>query len=202
MPGTSEPGTRPYRMVHRAEAFAETRQAILDAANEIRDPRTPLSVVADKAGVSERTVLRHFGSRDGLVAAAIAEGTKRDEAERFAAPAGDVAGAVASLVGHYETAGDRILRLLAEEGADRKIDEILAGGRTIHWRWVEEKLGPLLEDRPGPARHRRLAQLAAICDVYTWKVMRRDGGLDRTGTERSIRELIEAVIRPQKGPAR
>jgi len=202
MPGTSEPDTRPYRMVRRAEAFAETRQAILDAANEIRDPRTPLSVVAARAGVSERTVLRHFGSRDGLVVAAIAEGTARDEAERFAAPAGDIAGAVSSLVGHYETAGDRILRLLAEEGADPQIDEILAGGRTIHWRWVEEKLGPLLGGQSGSQRRRRLAQLAAICDVYTWKVMRRDGNLGRAETERSICELIEAVVGTQKEAAR
>jgi len=189
-------------MGRRAEAFAETRQAILDAANEIRDPRTPLSAIADKAGVSERTVLRHFGSRDGLVAAAIEEGTRRDEAERFAAPAGDVAGAVASLVAHYETAGEHILRLLAEEGADRQIDEILAGGRAIHWRWVEEKLGPLLGGHSGSQRHRRLAQLSAICDVYTWKVMRRDGSLGRAETERSIRELIEAVVRPEEGRAR
>jgi len=202
MSSASETGTRPYRMGRRAEVLAETRQAILDAANEIRDPRTPLSVVAAKAGVSERTVLRHFGSRDGLVAAAITEGTKRDEAERFAAPAGDVAGVVASLVSHYETAGDRILRLLAEEGADQQIDEILAGGRAIHWRWVEEKLGPLLGGKSGSQRHRRLAQLAAICDVYTWKVMRRDGGLGCAETERSIRELIEAIVGVEQASAR
>jgi len=194
--------TRPYRMAQRAEAFAETRKAILDAANEIRDPRTPLSVVAARAGVSERTVLRHFGSRDGLVAAAIEEGTARDEAERFAAPAGDVAGAVACLVAHYEAVGDRILRLLSEEGADRQIDEMLAGGRAIHWRWVKEKLGRLLDVQSGAARHRRLTQLAAICDVYTWKLMRRDGRLGRADTERSVRELVEAVVRPEKGTAR
>jgi AcrR family transcriptional regulator len=194
--------TRPYRMAQRAEAFAETRKAILDAAIEIGDPRTPLSAVAANAGVSERTVLRHFGSRDGLIAAAIDEGTARDEAERFAAPVGDVAGAVACLVAHYETAGDRILRLLAEEGADSQIDRLLAGGRAIHWRWVEEKLGPLLEGQGGSAQQRRLTQLAAICDVYTWKLMRRDGGLGRADTERSIRELVEAVVGPEKGTAR
>jgi AcrR family transcriptional regulator len=189
-------------MAQRAEAFAETRKAILDAAIEIGDPRTPLSAVAANAGVSERTVLRHFGSRDGLIAAAIDEGTARDEAERFAAPVGDVAGAVACLVAHYETAGDRILRLLAEEGADSQIDRLLAGGRAIHWRWVEEKLGPLLEGQGGSAQQRRLTQLAAICDVYTWKLMRRDGGLGRADTERSIRELVEAVVGPEKGTAR
>lgn len=189
-------------MVRRAKAFAETRQTILDAAIQIGDPRTPLSVIAAMAGVSERTVLRHFGSRDGLVAAAIEEGTARDEAERFAAPAGDVAGAVACLVAHYETVGDRILRLLAEEGADSQVDRLLAGGRAIHWRWVTEKLGPLLDDQSGPTQHRRLTQLAAVCDIYTWKLMRRDGRLGRAETERSICELIEALVRSEEGTGR
>jgi len=189
-------------MVRRAKAFAETRQAILDAAIEIGDPRTPLSAVAAKAGVSERTVLRHFDGRDGLVAAAIHEGTRRDEAERFAAPAGDVSGAVACLVAHYETAGDRILRLLAEEGADREIDRILANGRAIHWRWVTEKLGLLLGDCGAAEQRRRLAQLAAICDVYTWKLMRRDGRLGRADTERSICELVDAVVHSEDLTAR
>jgi AcrR family transcriptional regulator len=189
-------------MARRAEAFGKTRKAILDAAIQIGDPRTPLSAIAARAGVSERTVLRHFRSRDGLVAAAIDEGTERDVEERFDAPTGDVAGAVANLVAHYETHGDRILRLLAEEGADRQIDEILANGRAIHLRWVTEKLGPLLDGRGGRARHRRLAQLAAVCDVYTWKLMRRDGGLGRTERERSIRELVHAVVRSAKPGAR
>lgn len=189
-------------MSRRAETIAGTRNTILEAALEIGDPRAPLADVAARAGVTERTVLRHFGSRDGLVAAAIDEGTARSEAERFAAPVGDVAGAVANLVAHYETHGDRILRLLAEEGADPQIDRILADGRATHWRWVTEKLGPLLDDCSGPEQRRRLAQLAAICDVYTWKLMRRDGRLGRAETERSIRELVDAVVHPQKPTAR
>lgn len=189
-------------MGRRAEAIAEMRNAILEAALEVRDPRVPLADIAARAGVAERTVLRHFGSRDGLVAAAIQEGTARDEAERFAAPAGDVAGVVACLIAHYETHGDWMMRLLAEEGADRQIDKILDNGRAVHWRWVREKLGPLLEDCSGAEHRRRLAQLAAICDIYAWKLMRRDGRLGRSDTERSIRELIEAVVRLEKGPTR
>jgi AcrR family transcriptional regulator len=189
-------------MVRRAEAIADTRNAILEAALEIRDPRVPLADIAARAGVAERTVLRHFGSRDGLVAAAIREGTARDEAERFAAPAGDVPGVVACLIAHYETRGDWMMRLLAEEGADRQIDKILDNGRAVHRRWVREKLGPLLDDRSGPEQRRRLAQLAAVCDVYTWKLMRRDSRLGRAETERSICELIEAVVRPGEGTAR
>ena len=186
--------TRPYRMVRRAEGIAETRQAILDAAIEIEDPRVPLAAVAGQAGVSERTVLRHFGSRDGLVAAVIKEFLTRGEAERFAIPAGDVAAAVANTVGYYETHGDAMLRLLADEGADPRIDEFLASGRAIQRRWVNEKLGPLLGDRDTETRRRRMAQLVAVCGVYVWKLLRRDGGLGRSETERALRELIEGVI--------
>lgn len=193
---------RPYDMSRRSEEYGRTRKAILDTAIEIADRRASLSEVATKAGVTERTILRHFGSRDGLLAAAIHEGTARDEEERFAAPAGDVAGVVACLVAHYETAGDRILNLLGEEGADSQVDRLLADGRAIHWRWVTEKLGPLLGDRSGPTWHRRLTQLAAVCDIYTWRLMRRDGGLERAETERSIRDLIEAVVGAEKASAR
>jgi AcrR family transcriptional regulator len=181
-------------MARRAEAFAETRKTILDAAIELSDPRAPLSAIAARAGVSERTVLRHFGSRDGLLAEGIRENLARREAERFALPAGDVPRAVAALVDQYEAFGDRILRLLAEEGIDRRIDDGLARGRELHRRWVVEKLGPLLDGCDTPTRRRRIAQLVAVCDVYTWKVLRRDSGLGRAETERSIRELIEVAL--------
>jgi AcrR family transcriptional regulator len=186
--------SRRYRMTRRAEATAETRAAILEATLEIGDPRAPLSVIAARAGISERTVLRHFGSRDGLVAAAIGAGTERIKRERFAAPVGDVGAAVANLVDHYEEVGDRVIRLLGEEGADETIDEILAEGRRLHRRWVREKLGPLLGERSAGERRLRIAQLVAVCDVYTWKLLRRDSGLSRAATERAIAELIGAVI--------
>jgi len=191
---SSTSATRPYRMTRRAEAFAETRKAILDATIEISEPRAPLSAIAARAGVSERTLLRHFGSRDGLRAEAIRENLARREAERFDVPAGDVSQAVAALVGQYEAVGDRALHLLAEEGVDPQVDDGLAKGRDLHRRWVTEKLGPLLDRCDAPTRRRRIAQLVAICDVYTWKLLRRDSGLGRAETERAIRELIDAAI--------
>lgn len=186
--------TRRYEMRRRAETVAATRAAILDAALAIGDPRAPLAQVAERAGVSERTVLRHFGTRDGLVAAAIREGSARVEAERFAVPSGDLDAAVANLVEHYEREGDGVLRLLAEEGADEGIDAILAEGRAVHRRWVEQKLGPLLGGLEARTRRRRLAQLVAACDVYAWKLLRRDSGLGRAETERAIGETVAATI--------
>jgi AcrR family transcriptional regulator len=192
MPSAS--ATRRYRMTRRAAAFAETRKAILDAAIEIGDPRAPLATVAAQAGVSERTLLRHFGSRDGFVAEMIREAIERGESERFAVPTGDISAAVANLIEHYEAYGDRVLRLLAEEGADDRVDEILAKGREAHHRWIAEKLGPLLGGCDAPTRRRRTAQLTAVCGVYTWKLLRRDCGLGREETERAVRELVDGVV--------
>lgn len=186
---------RPYRMKRRAASTAATREAILDAAVATLDPSAPLAEIARRAGVSQRTVLRHFGSRAGLVEATVAAADERIRRQRFAAPAGDLDAAVADLVRHYEELGDRVLARLAEEGRDERIDTVLAQGRAMHREWVAEKLGPLLgEDLAPRTRRRRLAQLVAICDVYTWKLLRRDSGLGAKETERAIAELIRGLI--------
>jgi hypothetical protein len=33
----------------------------------------------------------------------------------------------------------------------------------------------------------------AICDVYTWKLLRRDAGLSRAQTQRALVELIDGL---------
>lgn len=171
-----------------------TRRSILDAAVEIGDPRVPLAAIAAQAGVSQRTILRHFGDRGGLFAAAMAHGTERVAEERFAIPAGNVDAAAANLVAHYERMGDGVVARLAEEGTDERIDSVLESGRALHRDWVEEKLGPLLGHLPRSTRRRRLAQLAAVCDVYTWKLLRRDSRLDAKETEKAIAELVRGLI--------
>ncbi len=187
-------------MTRRAEAFAATRKAILDAAIDLTDPRAPLSAIAARAGVSERTVLRHFGSRDGLLAEGIRENLARREVERFALPPGHIPKAVAALIEQYEAFGDRILRLLGQEGIDPRVDDGLERGRELHRRWVREKLGPLLDACDAPTRRRRLTQLVAVCDVYTWKLLRRDNGLGLAETELALREMIVALVEAKGGP--
>lgn len=65
-----EASTRRYRQVRRAEASAETRARIVEAAREAltSEPLRPLHVgeVAEAAGVARSTVYEVFGSRRGL----------------------------------------------------------------------------------------------------------------------------------------
>jgi hypothetical protein len=107
---------------------------------------------------------------------------------------GDAAGAVRVLVEHYETMGDRVLKLLAEEERVPRLREIADIGRMVHREWCARVFAPALGGRSDVERARRLAQLAAICDVYTWKLLRRDAGLSRDQTELALVELLNPFL--------
>lgn len=187
--------TRTYRMTARARAVEETRGRILDAVLSLHEQRfsadIPLADVAAEAGVSVQTVLRHFGSRDGLIGAAVERATAEVEAERRSEP-GDVAGAVRAVVEHYERRGDGVLLLLAQEGSEVFAAKVTAMGRALHRRWVETCFGPLLPR--GAARAAAMDLLVVATDVYTWKLLRRDRGLSAHSTRARMETLARAVL--------
>lgn len=188
---------RTYRMGARAESARETASRIVDAAIEVfweaPTGQVSLVAVAERAGVTKQTVLRHFGSKAGLMEAAAARATEQVRDAREAAEPGDVAGAVAGLVTHYERDGDGVLRLLAEEMRDPSVAVHAQKGREHHAAWCERMFPAALEGLGGAARERRLAQLVAVTDVYVWKLLRRDRGLSRKDTELAIRGLLEPI---------
>jgi AcrR family transcriptional regulator len=188
---------RRYRMVARAASVAATGERILDAAVELfweLPGEVSLDEVARRAGVTVQTVIRRFGGREGLFAAAAEREVERVRAQRDEAPAGDVAGAVRVLVDHYEALGHRVLRLLAEEERVPRLRELAEQGRTYHRDWCARVFAFALEGRAGVERRRRLAQLVAVCDVYTWKLLRRDARLSRRQTELALVELLEPLL--------
>jgi AcrR family transcriptional regulator len=191
------PQKRPYRMRARAEAAAETGQRILEAVIELHRERffdqVSLEDIAERAGVTVQTVLRRFGSKEQLIEAAADEGTRQVTHQRDQAPVGDIEGAVKNLMEHYEEWGETALRLLAQEERVPAFRSVTDAGRAFHYEWVERTFAPLLAKRTGMARRRLLAELVAICDVYFWKLLRRDLSLSREQTELAIRETILAL---------
>ena len=189
---------RPYRMVARASNTAATAEHIIDAAVETfwerPTDRISLDDVARRAGVSVQTVIRRFGGRDGLVRAAIERESERVRVDRDPAAARDVAGAIDQLITHYEAMGDAVLRMLAEEVRAPDLREVAESGRRFHREWCESVFAATLASLTGTARHRRLVQLVAVCDVHTWRLLRRDGGLSRAETELALLELIEPLL--------
>jgi len=190
---------RPYRMAARADAAAATARRVLDAALELFTDRpyeeVSLDEVAARSGVAKRTVLRRFGSKDELFLAAMDQAVEQMAAQRDAAPVGDVAGAVANAVEHYERWGANRLRLLLQEERIPVVADNVRGGREYHRAWVERTFAPLIAGCTGPARRRRIAALVVLTDVYVWKLLRGDLGLSRQDTERTLAELITSLER-------
>ncbi|MFB9177152.1 TetR/AcrR family transcriptional regulator [Dactylosporangium sucinum] len=187
---------RRYTMRARAEAKAATRLRVLRAVLELSEEKMTIEItldeVASRAATSVQTVLRHFGSRDGLLDAAVALASAEVEQERRA-PAGDVAGAVEAVVAHYERRGDFVLRLLGQEH-DPRIAAVVGPGKELHRRWVEDTFGPQLQARPEGDREALADLLVVATDLYTWKLLRRDRGLDRPTTQSRMHAMVTAIL--------
>lgn len=192
---------RPYRMRARAEAAAKTRARILRAVLDLHVERfhdqITLEDVARRAAVTVQTVLRHFGTRDRLVAAAAEQATSEVVAQRSTAPVGDVDGAVENLLDHYDEWGASALRLLAQEERVPQLRVVADGGRAAHAQWVERTFGPFLAQTSDTLLR---PKLIALTDVFTWKLLRLDLGLDRSETASALASMIRAVVRDGRRP--
>ncbi len=189
---------RPYKKVARERSEQRTHDTLLDAADEElsagRWAKVSLEAMAAKAGVTKQTVLRHFGSKDGLLEAAIRRTSEIVRRERAQAPVGDVPGAVRNLMVHYERWGDVVMRVLAEEHRIPLVRKVTDRGREVHLEWVQRTFEPQLSSlRDDEARKVRMAQLVAVCDVYVWKLLRRDMKLNVSQAEVALIELIEGL---------
>ncbi len=181
----------------RADAAAATGRRIVDAMHELlaeqRYDRITVAAVADRAGVTVQTVLRRFGSKEGLFVAAVEEGRAQILAQRGAAPVGNPAAAVTNLFDHYERWGRIVIRLLEQEDRAPQIGAIVREGRTTHAEWVARVFEPELARLRGRARARRHTQLIALTDVYVWKLLREDLGVPRADAEEIVLGMIDAL---------
>jgi AcrR family transcriptional regulator len=188
--------TRTYRQTRRADATERTRGAIVAAAQELfrEDPQMDpsLEAVAARAGVSTRSVIRHFGSKEGLMEAAIAAGVERAETTRHAEP-GDVEGAVRAIVDHYEGMGDEVMRWLTLAERLPVVRRVTERGAESHLEWVEAVFAPDLGGLPRGERRARRAALATATDVYVWHLLRRREGLGREATRATILVFVEGA---------
>jgi AcrR family transcriptional regulator len=186
---------RTYVMRARADAATQTRQRILRATFDLSMEKMSVEIVLDdvaaRASVSVQTILRHFGSRDGLFDA-VEEFAKEEIRDERAAPPGDVPAAVRVLYDHYERRGDAVLRMLAQEYWDERTRRVNEQGRRQHREWVRTVFAPLLDGRADAEETADL--LVVATDVYTWKLLRRDRKLSRARAEAGVRRLIAGLL--------
>jgi AcrR family transcriptional regulator len=192
--------TRGYRMAARAEAAARTADGILAATAQLWRERPmdeiTLAAIAERAGVSVRTVIRRFGSRNGVIAAGIEADASGIVAERDQALAGDVEGALAILLTHYERDGDAVVRTLALEETVPEAKAIADAGRAGHRAWCARIFAPRLPPPAHEAYGTRLDAVVAATDLYVWKLLRRDLGRSPEETTKVIRTLVDGLLSP------
>lgn len=186
-----------YTQVARADAEARTREALLDAAEttffEADWNRSSLVSIADRAGVTKQTLLRHFESKDGLLRAAYGRAFSRVEEQRLAAPQDDVAGAVSNLLDHYYELGDRARKL-------GTVDEIALGldvgtrARKLHRDWIDHAFGAAIGRVAKSRREQVRRSLIVICDVQSWAILVHDMNLPRSEVQKTLEVAIDQLL--------
>ena len=194
---------RAYRMTARADAAERTGERIIDAMLRryaaVPYDRLRLEDVATDADVTVQTVIRRFGSKSGLLVATIEREFDRLAGDRTAALGEGPQDTLHSLVRYYEDHGALILKMYAEAHQAPGVPELAARARAYHVTWCREAfadtLGKAIDE---VTRERRLAQVVAICDATTWRILRFDGHLSPEQTEEALRELLLPLL-PSRG---
>ncbi|OBK70559.1 TetR/AcrR family transcriptional regulator [Mycobacterium sp. 1274761.0] len=198
--------TRTYDMGARQQAKNATRDAIIRAAIDTfmaeRSFEITLPSVAERADVSVKTVLRHFGSRDALIDAAWLQAYADVMAERTPPP-DDPDAALRVLIAHYERLGEMGLAMLANE-SDHRAQQMNHAGRLAHRQWVEDVFASRLPQSP-EARARCIDVLVVATDVYCWKLLRLDRALSVDEVHDRMSLMTDAVLasaQSEAGPVR
>jgi AcrR family transcriptional regulator len=185
---------RPYTMKARAASAEATCRRILDVTvsllksqfrSEIR-----LEDVAARAQVTVQTIINVFGGRSTLLDKALAELLRNLKAQRLRPAPGDIEAAINALIEHYEAFGDLVIRNLAEN-ADH---DLIQAGRSGHRQWVQRQFAPQIAKLDTKRRRVLTDQLVCACDVYSWKLLRRDMDRSLAETETTILATVHAIV--------
>ena len=194
---TSRPRKRAYNQTARAEAAEATAARIVAVLHDFL--RTDwyddisLEQVAKAAGVTVPTVLRHFGSKEGVLDA-VRDKMEREIDERRAVKPGDVVAIVDALVNDYEAGGEMVLRVLAQEDRLAPMKELADYGREQHRTWLKDAFAPQLAGLTPAEVAWKLDGLMAAVDLYVWKVLRQDRGRSPPEVARIMRGLVKGII--------
>jgi AcrR family transcriptional regulator len=188
---------RAYTKIARAEAEEQTGAALIAAADEafLSGPweRASLESIAQRAGVTKQTLLRHFGSKDGLLEQTLRLAMVEVEKQRLSAPTDDIPGAVDNLLDHYEARGGRAMRSTNLD-VGGPLAELAQISREFHYEWIDHAFGRWLASAPAAQRARLRGALIAICDVQSWWILARDLGRSRAEVRATLILCIRRLL--------
>lgn len=188
---------RGYRQVARAQSAKTTGDRIVAAFEQCFHSRwfdeVTLEEVAQRAGVTVRTVIRRFGSKNGLLTALI-ETMAPDVRARRTPAVGSAGDLVDRALAVYEQIGDGVMRSLAQEARVPELKPLIEFGRREHRRVADEAFSEWLQPLGPELARRVLDSLVIATDVYAWKLLRRDMGRSLAETRTVMLGMVQAAL--------
>lgn len=190
--------SRPYHSVARAAATEEARKRILHCFWQMLGERSAeeitLDDVAARAGSTRQTLIRYFGSKDGMLQA-MADSIGIDvRARRQRAAHATLDEHIAALVRDYEEVGDVIVQLLAQEARLSSLRHFLDLGRAGHRGWIAQVFAQWLDPLAPEPRALLTDQLYAVTDINVWKLLQRDFGHSAETTSALIADMARRMV--------
>jgi AcrR family transcriptional regulator len=171
---------RTYQMSERAKQVARNDRKIMNAMSDlwIELPLTEITLdkISQRSGVTVRTILRKFGSKDRLLEACIENDADRFTNMRMQVTPGDLDGILDTLLEEYELMGDALIRTLTVEYNFHSTQGLLQKARTMHREWCVFVFEPYLPSKSSENFETVLSAFIAGTEFYLWKLLRKDLG--------------------------
>jgi AcrR family transcriptional regulator len=174
---------RTYQMSERARQVALNDRKVINAMSDLwlEMPLSEITLdqVSQKAGVTVRTILRKFGSKEGLFTACIESEGDRFTHKRLDVKPGDLTGIIDALLDEYEHMGNALVRTLTAEYDYPVIQTLLDKARLFHREWCLRVFDPFLPDPGSDNFENVLLAFITATEFYLWKLLRKDLGKTR-----------------------
>jgi AcrR family transcriptional regulator len=188
--------TTPYEATGRTEQKSRTRQALVDATQELlsRGATPRVEDAAEHAGISRTTAYRYFPNQRALLLAAQPQ-LQPDTLLPDGAPADPPARLDAFMAAftrynlQWEPQLRAALRLSLDGGAERPM---LRSGRAIGW--IEDALAPLRQSRPDVDVHRLAVAIRSATGMESLLWLRDIAGLSPEEAAETLRRTAQALL--------
>lgn len=163
------------------------------------DGRPTIDAVAARAGVSARSVFRHFGDLDGLIDAAIDRQIERlAPLAQVPAHDGSLAARIDALVVsrcRLNEAATPVRRVVQSvRRTSPRVDDSLRLGAELLRAQVVDLFAAELDPLDRAARARVVAAVEAATSWPTWQQLRDDQGLAEAVSRDVVRRLVAGVL--------
>lgn len=192
-----EEQTRSYRSPLRRAQAAQTRELILEALTDLVLESGPdevsIRALAERAGVSERTVYRYFPDREALHEGLADHLNERSETRRLELALRDLDELVAVSPTMFD-AFDEVADEMRAVALLRVAPDQLSDDQRRRTELFGSLVAGTFPDLDGDARHRLLAAIRAIAGSHTWMRLRDEFGMTGRESGELVSWMLEALV--------